>query len=99
MDVYAELQAALNNKSLYALDKKYDLQNYIEFIITEIYPYFKTDHVEVALTTIRKELLKILSMNMTDTEKLAKIKRIVLTQIKPQIEKYLRMEMNIFGEI
>lgn len=43
-DLYSQLQAALNPKSVYGIDIRYELENYIQLIIDELVKYFKSEH-------------------------------------------------------
>lgn len=46
MDVYAELQAALNPKSLYYQDKKDLLEQFLKVVIDKLESFFKLDDWE-----------------------------------------------------
>ena len=59
-DFYGELQALLNPNSVYAKEYKYQLDNYIDYIITELSTYFKEEHRPLFAMTVKSELTKVL---------------------------------------
>ena len=74
-DLYSQLQAALNPKSVYGIDIRYELENYIQLIIDELVKYFKSEHQPLFIMTIKSELNKIIQRkDITDATKLAIIK-------------------------
>ena len=99
MDIYAELQAALNPKSLYSIELNVDLKSYIKMIVNELTVFFKSEHQKSFRKNVRTELKKILNKDKTDREKMSMIRKIVKEQLQPQIQKYIIHEFGVVGEL
>lgn len=77
LDVYSELQTALNPNSLYYQELNLDLHNYVKLIINQLTPFFKSEHQKAFRKNVRNELKKILNKQKTDREKLSMIRKIL----------------------
>lgn len=98
-DFQKQLIAAQDTYSLYYMQENIDIEKYLELVLNEFVSFFPEKMQEFFKTEMKKQFNRVLDRKLTNAQKLAIIKNIVQKQIAPQIEKYLKMELNEQGII